>query len=71
MTCSFLIMLVLSGLVNQNRYLNYAQNNRMEWAAKGEEIVREMVEKYGGNSEEAAELQNIPEQDSITAEVDV
>ncbi|GKY99151.1 hypothetical protein MPSEU_000870600 [Mayamaea pseudoterrestris] len=31
--------------VSSDEYLNYAQRNRMEWEARGEEVVQEMVEK--------------------------
>jgi class 3 adenylate cyclase len=32
--------------VSSDEYLNYAMQNRQEWADKGEEVVAEMVEKY-------------------------
>lgn len=31
--------------VSSDEYLNYAQNNRKEWAAKGQQMVAEMMEK--------------------------
>ena len=32
--------------VSSDEYLNYAIENRREWAAKGEEVVANMVKKY-------------------------
>ena len=32
--------------VSSDEYLNYALENRREWAAKGEEVVAAMIEKY-------------------------
>ena len=31
--------------VSSDEYLNYAQRNRMEWEARGEEVVQEMIER--------------------------
>jgi hypothetical protein len=31
--------------VSSDEYLNYAENNRREWVDRGEEVVREMVER--------------------------
>jgi hypothetical protein len=33
--------------VSSDKYLNYAIENRREWAAKGEEVVTTMIEKHG------------------------
>jgi hypothetical protein len=33
--------------VSSDEYLNYALENRREWAHKGEEVVQKMVKKYG------------------------
>ena len=52
----------------------------MEWAAKGEDIVQEMVEEHGNynstNRSQAVELHDLPEQavdpwSTITAELEV
>ena len=32
--------------VSSDEYLNYALENRQEWEAKGESIVKSLVEKY-------------------------
>ena len=32
--------------VSCDEYLQYAENNRKEWVARGEEVVAEMIEKY-------------------------
>ena len=46
------------------RYLNYAQNNRAEWAGKGEDIVASMLQKCKSmNNESIREVpQQMPEQ---------
>ena len=41
--------------VSSDEYLNYALENRREWAAKGEDAVERMVKKYTTNDEEGAE----------------
>ena len=33
--------------VSSNEYLNYAMKNRQEWEDKGQELVADMLEKYG------------------------
>ncbi len=40
--------------VSSDEYLSYALENRHEWEFKGEEMVRTMVEKYGGRMEDPA-----------------
>lgn len=35
--------------VSSDEYLIYAQNNRAEWEMKGEEIVAELKQRYGGH----------------------
>ena len=44
--------------VSSDEYLNYAQNNRDEWEARGEEIVAELARKaekeYNGSSSSTA-----------------
>jgi hypothetical protein len=37
--------------VSSNEYLNYAMKNRQEWKEKGEGVVADMLEKYGGQLE--------------------
>lgn len=37
--------------VSSDEYLSYALENRHEWEIKGEDIVKEMVEKYNRNNE--------------------
>ncbi len=36
--------------VSSDEYLNYALENRREWAAKGEDVVRTLALKYGGGT---------------------
>ena len=36
--------------VSSDEYLNYALENRREWAVKGAGLVEKMVEKYGESS---------------------
>jgi hypothetical protein len=36
--------------VSSDEYLNYAQKNRQEWEARGQEVVAAMVEKYQAES---------------------
>jgi hypothetical protein len=38
--------------VSSDEYLNYATENRREWAKKGEEVVQKMMKKYGAVEEE-------------------
>ena len=38
--------------VSSDEYLNYAMENRREWATKGEEVVAKMIEKYNPKKEE-------------------
>lgn len=52
--------------MNDFRYLNYAQNNRAEWAAKGEEIVKTMVAKCSSLGSQGLEC--VPEQEQPLAE---
>ena len=33
--------------VSSDEYLNYAMENRREWARKGEEVIEKMIKKYG------------------------
>ena len=41
--------------VSSDEYLNYALENRREWASKGEGAVAKMVEKYSKKDEDAGE----------------
>jgi len=41
--------------VSSDEYLNYAMENRREWASKGEETVKRLIEKYCKKEEEPAE----------------
>lgn len=41
--------------VSSDEYLNYAQENRKEWAQKGKDIVASMALKYKGTSEKSQE----------------
>jgi hypothetical protein len=34
--------------VSSDEYLNYAMRNRKEWEDRGQEVVREMMEKIKG-----------------------
>jgi hypothetical protein len=43
--------------VSSDEYLQYALNNRHEWEQKGNDIVRDLVEKVRSNKEYQAELQ--------------
>jgi hypothetical protein len=36
--------------VSSDEYLNYATRNRKEWEDRGQEVVREMMEKIGFGS---------------------
>jgi hypothetical protein len=37
--------------VSSDEYLNYALENRREWANKGEEVVENMIKKYSIKTE--------------------
>ena len=37
--------------VSSDEYLNYALENRQEWEAKGEGIVKSLIEKYAASSQ--------------------
>ena len=39
--------------VSSDEYLNYALENRREWATKGEEVVAKMIQKYNPEKAEA------------------
>jgi hypothetical protein len=41
--------------VSSNEYVNYALENRREWAAKGEEAVDSMMEKFGYKEDSSSE----------------
>jgi hypothetical protein len=41
--------------VSSDEYLNYALENRREWASKGEEVVKTMIAKYNRPEEEEEE----------------
>ncbi|GKY99150.1 hypothetical protein MPSEU_000870500 [Mayamaea pseudoterrestris] len=40
--------------VSSDEYLNYAQRNRKEWEARGEEVVQEMIEKVNREMQDEA-----------------
>lgn len=42
--------------VSSDEYLNYALENRREWANKGEEVVKKYVDKYCSSNEEGDEI---------------
>jgi len=57
--------------VSSDEYLNYAQENRREWAARGKEIVATYVEKHGSKAkkaEDAATKEEQPKEDKDAAE---
>lgn len=47
--------------VSSDEYLNYAENNRKEWEAKGHEVVARMVEKCRGEDSDFRPAQTIPD----------
>ena len=61
--------------VSSDEYLNYAEENRKEWAQKGKDIVASMARKYKGSQESQDQEQDHPSimeaTDVITAEVEV
>jgi hypothetical protein len=46
--------------VSSDEYLNYAMENRREWASKGEEAVKRMIAKYAPEKEEKEETAPAP-----------
>ena len=46
--------------VSSDEYLNYALENRREWAAKGEDVVAKMVAKYAVDEPALAEESKNP-----------
>jgi hypothetical protein len=46
--------------VSSDEYLNYAMENRREWASKGEEAVKRMITKYAPEKEEKEETAPAP-----------
>jgi hypothetical protein len=47
--------------VSSDEYLNYAENNRKEWEAKGHEVVARMVEKCRVEDSDFRPAQTIPD----------
>ena len=41
--------------VSSDEYLNYAVENREEWTQKGEDIVKQLMAKYGAVEKNAAD----------------
>ena len=56
--------------VSSGEYLNYAQKNRAEWEAHGEEIVanmtKEVRKKYGVKGDGNDKLESVPKEPKMT-----
>ena len=50
--------------VSSDEYLNYAEKNRKEWEARGQEVVAGMVEKYRDTFSEARIISRVKMEDT-------
>jgi hypothetical protein len=55
--------------VSSDEYLNYAENNRKEWEAKGHEVVARMVEKCRVEDSVGHPAQRIPDITRVESEL--
>jgi hypothetical protein len=46
--------------VSSDEFLKYAEANRKEWALKGEEIVKELIDKYCNEESNEEAVQVVP-----------